>query len=274
MSIGQNHSEQHLWQAAGQGFELLFQSASGYEVIRDAGGLLALTGVAAPDLNCGVVWAAGGAATAARTLADELRGRGLPGILLVPDAGGCDALDALPAEGMIAAARMPLMTRTPSEITADLRFLVRQARSPSDLEAANRLTAAAFELSFDVVQAAFRPSLLGSGRAAVELVLDGDEPVGSLQTTTHDELFGIWSMATPPTQRRRGIARAGLSQVLARRFADNASLAFLIATEAGRPLYDALGFQVVAWSTAWLVPPRDSPINGTSATAFRLPDGP
>lgn len=157
---------------------------------------------------------------------------------------------------MIAAARMPLMTRGPGPVAADPRFMVRRAASPSDLGAANQLIARAFELPVDTVDAAFGPQLLASPQVAVELIVEGNEPVGSLQTTSGDGLIGIWSMATPPAQRRRGIARAGLSQILEARFAAGAALAFLIATDAGRPLYDALGFQVVAWSTAWLVPSR------------------
>jgi len=182
----------------------------------------------------------------------------LTGILLVADAAGPDTHAALADAGMVAVARMPLMTRGPGQFAADPRFTVRGAASPSDLGAANRLIAAAFDLPTSSVEAAFRPQLLQSGRVTVELVLDGDEPAGSLQTTSHDGLVGIWSMATPPAQRRRGIARAGLAHVLAGRVADRASLAFLIATEAGRPLYDAVGFQVGAWCTAWVVPVRDT----------------
>lgn len=93
--------------------------------------------------------------------------------------------------------------------------------------------------------------------AAVHLVLDGTEPVGCLHSTIHPGLLGIWSMATPPAQRHRGIARAGLTHVLAHRFAASDCRGFLTATEADRPLYDAVGFEVTAWATAWLVPPHD-----------------
>lgn len=251
-------SEQELWQAVGRGFEALFRAAPGRDVIRTSAGMLAVSGVRCPDLNCGVVWAAGDAATATRAMAGELRSRGLPGILLVADSAGPEAHAAAESIGMIAAARMPLMTLSSAPVARDSRFTIRRAASPADLAASNRLTAAAFELPVALVDAAFGPQLLGVDGATVEIVYDEDDPVGSLQTTSTDTLLGIWSMATPPAHRRRGIAREGLTQVLTRRFAGGVSLAFLVATEAGRPLYDALEFRVVAWSTAWAWVPDPS----------------
>lgn len=44
-----------LWLAAGRGLAQLFRSAQDSELMRVAGGSLALTGLPAPDLNCGVV---------------------------------------------------------------------------------------------------------------------------------------------------------------------------------------------------------------------------
>lgn len=258
MKSGGPHSAEGLWQAAGAGFRQLFQAASGYEVIPTTGGMLALTGVAAPDLNCGVIWAADDAEAVIRTFANELRNRTLPGILLVADDVSRHTSDILQSSGMVAAARMPLMTRGPGLVPASARFTVRRARSPEDLATANRLIAAAFELPVAMVDAAFGPHLLASADVAVAVVEDGDEPVGCLQTTAHDGLVGIWSMATPPAHRRRGIARAGLSHILTSRLAGDTQLAFLIATEAGLPLYTAVGFQVVAWSTLCLVPPHDA----------------
>ena len=90
---------ERLWVAAGRGFERLFPSAPGLEVVQLPGGLLAMTGAPAPDLNCGVVWCLSDAAFVARRLAECLRRRGLPGILLVADAAhGPPAIDA-PAAG-------------------------------------------------------------------------------------------------------------------------------------------------------------------------------
>lgn len=246
---------QRLWQAAGHDFARLFRSAVGYETIDVPGGTLAVTGVAAPDLNCGVVFGAADPAGAMHALAEELRRRTLPGLLLVPDVISEAAGRGAAACGMVVAARMPLMTRGAGCRAADSRFVVRRATSTADLDAANRLIAAAFELPPATIAAAFGPKLLAADDVSVELICDGDVPVGCLQVTAAGPLVGIWSMATPPEQRRRGIARAGLEHVLAHRLSSAESRAFLIATEAGRPLYDAVGFETVAWCSAWLLEP-------------------
>lgn len=246
------HSGPQLWQAAGLGFERLFRTAPGHEVLRQPGAMLALSGVPCPDLNCGVVWDPAVAAVAIPSLAHELRSRNLPGILLVAEGGGGEALAAAARTGLVEAGRMPLMTRGPGSISCDPRFTARRAASAADLAASNRLVAEGFEVPLVMVEQAFRPGLLDSEDTTVELVLEGDEPVGSLQTTTQGSLVGIWSMVTPPVHRRRGVALAGLAQVLEKHFAAGASLAFLISTEAGRRLYAAAGFLPAAWCSAWV----------------------
>lgn len=188
-----------LWLAAGRGFAQLFRSAREFELIDVPGGALALTGLPAPDLNCGVVSTGDDPAAATRLLAGELQRRNLPGIVLVPDAAGEEAGRAAEACGMVAAARMPLMSRGTGQAAASCRFTMRQATTAGELAAANRLIAAAFELPPDTVAAAFRPHLLAAEDVAIELVCDGDVPVGCLQVTACDPLVGIWSMATVPS---------------------------------------------------------------------------
>ncbi len=246
-----------LWNEAAIGFERLFGAAVGFKTWRSRGAVLAMSGAQAPDLNCGVVTAGEHAPSAIGEMAGRLRDRGLPGLVLVADGTGAAADEAATAVGLVRAARMPLMSLPAANIPAETgAFWVRRATTAADVTAANRLMAAAFDLSIEPLHVAFPPRLLEEPAVAVNIVLDGDEPVGAVQTTIHDGTVGVWSMATLPARRRRGVARAGLTYAVAERCRAGGHSVFLIATDAGRPLYDAVGFRVVDWCTVWLTLPH------------------
>ena len=211
-----------------------------------------MSGVPVADLNCGIVDASDNAALALQAMSGRLQQRRLPGLVLVTDAVR-QADEAAIAAGLIRAGRMPLMTLPARQFLAESHgFAVRTATTAADLAAANRLMASAFDLPAHCLEAAFSTGLLAAADVRVQLVLAAGEPVGALQTTVADGMVGVWSMATPPEHRRRGIARAGLTYALAAHFQEGCHTAFLIATDAGRPLYDSLGFSIRDWCTAWV----------------------
>lgn len=244
-----------LWREAGRGFGRLFRASAGFEWWETPTATLALSGVGCPDLNCGLIHAGESVAADLAAMAGRLRQRGLPGLVLVPEASAAVACATAEAAEVVLAGRMPLMTWNANAVdTVPERFSVRRVATTADLSAANRLIAAAFELPVDRVQAAFAPGMLEVPGVRAGLVLDGDEPVGALQLTVAEGLTGIWSMATLPRHRRRGVARAALTHALASGVAEGCRAAFLIATDAGRPLYEAVGFSIAAWCDVWLVP--------------------
>jgi GNAT superfamily N-acetyltransferase len=72
------------------------------------------------------------------------------------------------------------------------------------------------------------------------------EPYSTVTTVQSDHAaVGIWSMATAPARQRQGAGRAVLESVLERHRADGTSCFYLIATPAGEPLYDAIGFTTI-----------------------------
>ena len=60
-------------------------------------------------------------------------------------------------------------------------------------------------------------------------------------------------MATPPEHQRKGMGLALLSQVIDDYRRRGVERFFLIATEAGRPLYASLGFETIADLSAWVL---------------------
>lgn len=246
-----------LWREVGLGFGRLFRAAAGFESWQTPSATLAVSGVHLADLNCGVIDAGDAAPEGVLVMADHLGQRRLPGLLLVTDAAGPKAGAAAESAGLVLAGRMPLMSMAAGAVGPQSpHFTVRSVTGTADLAVANRVMAAAFDLPCDRVQEAFAPGILAAGDVRVDLVLDGDEPVGALQSTTAEQMTGIWSMATLPAHRRRGIARAGLVHALTARFAEGCDTAFLVATVAGQPLYEDVGFGVAAWCNVWLVDPQ------------------
>ena len=64
---------------------------------------------------------------------------------------------------------------------------------------------------------------------------------------------GIWTMSTPPDRQRQGAGRAVLLSAMHDHLKRGAETFYLIATAAGKPLYDDLGFETVDEMSIWLV---------------------
>ena len=64
---------------------------------------------------------------------------------------------------------------------------------------------------------------------------------------------GISLMATPPEHQRKGAGRALLAQVIDDYRRRGVERFFLVATEAGQPLYASLGFEAIAELSAWVL---------------------
>ena len=64
---------------------------------------------------------------------------------------------------------------------------------------------------------------------------------------------GIWTMSTPPDKQRQGAGRAVLLDAMHDQVKRGAETFYLIATAAGKPLYDKLGFATVDELSIWLV---------------------
>ena len=62
-------------------------------------------------------------------------------------------------------------------------------------------------------------------------------------------VIGVYNIAVAPHARRRGIGRAMTARVIEDGFAADADTAYLLASAAGRPLYESMGFQHIEnWS--------------------------
>ena len=96
----------------------------------------------------------------------------------------------------------------------------------------------------EVDRAMLERTLARTPRDVIELWLawDGIEPISAVWLLRGDGVIGVWSMMTPRRHQRRGAGRALLTAALAEAWSTDTRFAVLIATPAGRRLYESIGF--------------------------------
>jgi GNAT superfamily N-acetyltransferase len=128
-----------------------------------------------------------------------------------------------------------------------------RALGPELVRAAGDLIASAFDEPREVI--AKYIDVFMTETAGVETYIAwGDEgPMCTVSVTPTGNTAGISLMATPPEHQRKGMGRALLSQVIDDYRRRGVERFHLGATEAGRPLYTSLGFELVADLSVWFL---------------------
>jgi GNAT superfamily N-acetyltransferase len=209
---------------------------------RDGANVVALSGAPAADLNLLVI---GEAAGAGRFLADgiaEARARHLPLLVL-------SAVPGLAPAGFANAGTVPLMALGAGAPVAPAGDC--EVERVTEAGIAGRLQAEAFALPEAAMVALLAASLKLLDGPAVYLASRGGVPMSSVTVTGHGDTAGIWTMATPPAHQGNGMGRALLTRVMAEWRRAGTKRFYLIATPAGRPLYESLGFGTVGLLSAW-----------------------
>lgn len=156
--------------------------------------------------------------------------------------------------GLAAVGTAPLMVLRPDVPVRPTRPTnVVRALGPELVGIAGDLIAAAFDEPRDVIARCI--DVCVTPTAGVETyVAWGDEgPMCTVSVTPTGDTAGITLMATPPEHQRKGMGRAVLSQVIADYRRRGVARFHLGATEAGRPLYTSLGFELVADLSVWVL---------------------
>jgi predicted GNAT family acetyltransferase len=113
-----------------------------------------------------------------------------------------------------------------------------------------RIEVDAFGSPREIAEAFLSPGLIEHPGTSAFLALEGDEAVAMAYTQEHEGALGVFGVATLPTHRRRGIG--GAVTAFAVREAGGADVAWLQSSEMGRPVYERLGFRVVADWEVWV----------------------
>jgi GNAT superfamily N-acetyltransferase len=156
--------------------------------------------------------------------------------------------------GLTAVGTSPLMVLRPDVPVEPSRPVnIVRALGPERVRAAGDLIAAAFDEPRDVIARLIDVGMTETSGVETYIAWEDEGPMCTVSVTPTGDTGGISLMATPPGRQRKGVGRALLTQVIddyrrrgVRRF-------HLGATEAGRPLYTSLGFDLVADLPVWIL---------------------
>jgi GNAT superfamily N-acetyltransferase len=156
--------------------------------------------------------------------------------------------------GLAAVGVAPLMVLRPEVPVRPSRpTKVVRALGPELVGIAGDLIAQAFDTPRDVVARCIDVGMTATAGVETYIAWDDEGPTCTVSVTPTGDTAGISLMATPPARQRQGLGRALLSQVIVDYRRRGVARFHLGATEAGRPLYESLGFELVADLPVWLL---------------------
>jgi GNAT superfamily N-acetyltransferase len=156
--------------------------------------------------------------------------------------------------GFIAVGAAPLMVLRPDVSGEPSRpTTIVRALGPELVGIAGDLIAAAFDEPRDVIARCFEVCMTETAGVETYIAWGDEGPMCTVSVTPTGNTAGISLMATPPGRQRRGAGRALLSQVIADYRRRGVERFHLGSTEAGRRLYESLGFELVADLPVWVL---------------------
>jgi hypothetical protein len=159
------------------------------------------------------------------------------------------------AKGLIEAGTAPLMARSgalPDKPAPE--FVIKRVTDAREMSNFGDLAASAFAMDRAWVDRTFAAaSLLDAPAMAFYVAYRGEVPISAVCCTGAGSTVGIWTMSTPPDKQRQGAGRAVLLAAMQDHVKRGTETFYLIATAAGKPLYDNLGFKTVDELSIWLV---------------------
>ena len=156
--------------------------------------------------------------------------------------------------GFTAVGTAPLMVLRPDVPVQPSRPTnIVRALGPELVGIAGDLIAAAFDEPRDVIARCIDVCVTPTAGVETYIAWGDEGPMCTVSVTPTGDTAGISLMATPPEHQRKGMARALLSQVIDDYRRRGVERFHLGATEAGRPLYTSLGFELVADLSVWVL---------------------
>lgn len=172
----------------------------------------------------------------------------LPFVFRVRDGVDAPFERAAEAAGFAYSDSVPAMALTelapPGQRAAALE--VRAVRDEEDVDAFVNVQATGFDMPGDIARAILSPALLEIPDTHLYVGHAGGEPVAASALMMTHRVAGIYNVATLPEHRGNGFGEAITRHAVAEGFARGALIASLQASEMGRPVYERMGFKLVA----------------------------
>jgi GNAT superfamily N-acetyltransferase len=246
-----DETEELVW-LMGRASVVQMSHAPGFELHMTRNCVLALTGEPLADFNTLSLGPSPDAeAFLARSIA-RVNELGLP-LLAVMSPHVAHALaPAATRLGLTAVGAAPLMvlrSGTPVRPTRSVKVV--RVLGPELVAIAGDIVAAAFDAPRDAVARGIDAGITETAGVEWYVAWDDDRPTSVVCVTPAGNTAGIFSMGTPPEHQCKGVGRALLTQVIEDYRSRGADRFYLVASDAGRSLYESVGFETVADLTAW-----------------------
>ena len=245
-------STPEIWTAARRDLAMFFGFIEGAEVVLRGSAMVGLTGGPTADFNMALF----GDDPEDAAVFDEFVSRagsiGVPAIAML--SGAASIGPQARASGLVEAGTAPLMARSgPVPDARESDFVCQRIAAVHEMPAFSELVASAFALDRAWVDRTFASAaLLDAPALDFYVAYRGDVPMSGVTTTGAGRLVGIWSMSTPPDKQRQGAGQAILLAAMRDHVKRGAQTFYLVATPAGKPLYDRLGFETIDQLSIWL----------------------
>lgn len=241
--------------AVGEGWVVLSRGGVRSESLITPSGSLGMTGEPMADMNTGTIFDPLGAERALREFVRRLKGRGLPGLLLLLSPAAAE-VENLPADlGLSPAGALPLMcVRAADARRAETGVPAWRLQDQSDVEDAASVVADAFGARPEWARDWFGPDFPRLPGADFFAAGHDGHAVAVAGTGRVGDIVGVYAVGTRKAHRRRGAAAAALSAAIDHHIARDAHLFCLVSSTEAEPLYQGLGFMVVDHLAAWRLP--------------------
>jgi GNAT superfamily N-acetyltransferase len=243
-----------LWRQAGQGAHIFCAGNPGVDFRQADDGWLMVTGEPIADLNGAFLDAGPGTESLLREYVEVIQGRGLNGFIVLTKAADAALSPSARKLGLVAAGPSPLMAYEPSRLP-DLKsvYTVETVKDHAGILVFTDLMARAYGMPLDSVRRFVTGRTLEEHGVMHLIAWRDGEPYSAGTTVQTGSTVGIWNMATPAEKQRQGAGYALLIHALHHHVDQGRGIFYLLASQAGKHLYEQVGFTTIDEGATWLI---------------------